>query len=140
MAAAAGFDLRVRRIPNALIVVGLTLGLAGQAWMTGSHGLINGAAGVAVALAILIGPYALRTLGGGDVKLGMVIGAWTSVPLVVTTLVYGALLTGLVSAIFWTSQALRPADTVPRIPVAVPLGAATILTSAGLLPSLFPLS
>ena len=138
--AAAGFDLRVRRIPNALIAVGLTLGLAAQVWMSGVPGLVSGASGIAAALVVLIGPFALRALGGGDVKLGMVIGAWTSASIVLTALVYGALLTGLIAGAFWTAQALRPADTAPRIPVAVPLGAATILTSAGLLPSLLPLS
>ena len=117
MVAAAAFDWRVRRIPNALIGVGLLLGLSAQLWTGGSSGFLSGAMASTVALILLLGPFAMKGLGGGDVKLAMVVGAWTSVPLVLHTLLYGALLTGLVAAVFWSVQALRPLQTAPRIPV-----------------------
>jgi len=140
MVAAAAFDWRVRRIPNALIVIGLTLGLGAQWWTGGNAGLISGAGGAGVALVLLIGVFAGRMLGGGDVKLAMVVGAWTDVPLVLTVLTYGALFTGVVAAGYWLVHAIRPMKDVPRIPVAVPLCAATLLTTADLLPSLLALS
>jgi len=133
-------DIRARRIPNALILMGLTLGLSAQAWTSGASGMLTGLAGAGIALVILIGPFALKALGAGDVKLGMVIGMWTDVPLVFSSLVYGALLTGIISACFWSLQAFRPTESAPRIPVAVPLGVATIITTAGLLPPLLALS
>ena len=71
---AAGVDLRTRRIPNALVLVGLVVALA-TAWQQGSLGaavlgsVASGAAGLAVAIA------ARGAFGGGDVKLLAYAGA-----------------------------------------------------------------
>ena len=134
MVVAAAFDWRVRRIPNALIGVGLLLGVSAQAWTSGSSGLLSALMGSAVALVVLIGPFKFGALGAGDVKLTMVVGAWTNVPLVLHSLLYGALLSGLMAAVFWSIQAIRPLENAPNIPVAVPLGAATILTTMNVVP------
>jgi prepilin peptidase CpaA len=139
MVAAAALDWRARRIPNELIGLGLVLGLGAQWWTGGVSGLGQGLAAAGLSLVLLLGLFALRGLGGGDVKLAMLVGAWTDVPLLLHVLLFGALLTGIISAAFWCVHAIRPMQTAPRIPVAVPLAAATILTTADLLPSLLPI-
>jgi prepilin peptidase CpaA len=136
VAVAAGSDLRVRRIPNTLIGLGLLSAAAAQWWADGNTGLLHGATGAGLGLVLLIGPFALRALGGGDVKLAMVIGAWTDGPVLITVLLYGALLTGIIAVVFWSIHARWPMETAPRIPVAVPLAIATIATTAGIAPAL----
>ena len=70
-------DLLTFRIPNwislALIALfGVSAGLAGLDWMTLAIHLASGAA----LLAIGMGLFALRLLGGGDAKLLAAIGLW----------------------------------------------------------------
>ena len=71
---AAGVDLRTRRIPNVLVLLGLTIALV-AAWLQGSLGaallgcVASGAAGLVLAIA------ARGAFGGGDVKLLAYAGA-----------------------------------------------------------------
>ncbi|MGD8501186.1 MAG: A24 family peptidase [Phycisphaerales bacterium] len=73
---AAGGDLRQRRIPNALTVPLLVVGLVWSAWVGGLSGLAE-AAGACILLAA---PYVLLFVfaggGAGDAKLMGAIGAW----------------------------------------------------------------
>ncbi|MGH9393944.1 MAG: prepilin peptidase [Terriglobales bacterium] len=71
-AAAAGWDLRCRRIPRWLTVPALALGLAYHAW---AGGLASAAlaAGLGFALGLLL--LQLGAVGGGDVKLLAATGA-----------------------------------------------------------------
>ena len=75
--AAAFLDLRSRRIPNWLtlpgVVMGLTLGWCAAGW----PGLRAGVLGMLLALAVYGGLFALRAMGGGDVKLMATVGAFT---------------------------------------------------------------
>jgi len=121
----AFWDVRQRRIPNALVIVGLVLGLGWQTW--GGAGLVMGLAGAATGLGLLIVPFALNMLGGGDVKLAMVVGAFAQPAGVCAILLVTALLTGVISAVFWFTVRFRPVESPPNIPVAVPLAAATFL-------------
>jgi prepilin peptidase CpaA len=73
---ACAFDLRTRRIPNAL-----TLGAAAFAFVF--HFVTGGASaagqslgGWATGVSLLIVPYALGGMGAGDVKLVGALGAW----------------------------------------------------------------
>lgn len=85
-ALAAAADLRHRRIPNRLVLAGMTLGLLFQAWAPtgaglfvaggGGLGLGNALFGGLVGLALLLPMYVLRTLGAGDVKLLAMAGVW----------------------------------------------------------------
>jgi prepilin peptidase CpaA len=75
--AACVTDLRSRRIPNVL-----TLGSAGVALLFHSvapsgMGFLSALSGWLVGAAVMFVPFALRGLGGGDVKLLAAIGAWT---------------------------------------------------------------
>jgi prepilin peptidase CpaA len=73
---ACGFDLRTRRIPQALTIGGALAGIifhfATGGWTSGAASL----AGWTVGLLIFLVPFALGGLGAGDVKLLAALGAW----------------------------------------------------------------
>lgn len=73
--AAAVYDARQRRIPNWLTLPGLLAGLLLSTILDGLDGLRGAALGTALALAVYVPLYALRALGGGDVKLMAAVGA-----------------------------------------------------------------
>ncbi len=75
MGAAAVADLRTRRIPNSLIVVGLLAALLPRLW-AGLPELGLGVAGAGVGLLAGLGCFALGAMAGGDGKLLMVAGAF----------------------------------------------------------------
>ena len=74
-ALAAACDLRWRRIPNWLTAGGFGLGLLLNYTAAGWPGLIESLKGAALAFAIHLPLFALRAMGGGDVKLMTAIGA-----------------------------------------------------------------
>lgn len=74
-AIAAVYDLRERRVPNALALAGFLAGAGVQGATSGPPGLVLALAGAAVALVVYLPLYALRVLGGGDVKLMAALGA-----------------------------------------------------------------
>jgi prepilin peptidase CpaA len=76
VAAAAGFDLARRRVPNALNLALCAAGLAARAATGGAPSLATGLAGTVLGMALLLAPFAAGWLGGGDVKLLGAIGAW----------------------------------------------------------------
>jgi len=73
MMAALVWDLVRRRIPNALVIAGLVLG-AGVRFLVSDASLIQGLTGAGLALALTFPLFALRAMGGGDVKLFTVAG------------------------------------------------------------------
>lgn len=86
LAMAVWHDVRSRRIPNRLVLIGMILAGALQLALPcgaglfvqpfGSIGLLWSAAGFGLGLALLLPMYALRALGAGDVKLLAMIGAF----------------------------------------------------------------
>lgn len=72
---AAGTDLRSRNIPNWLTLGGIGAGLAVHAFLDGWTGLKFSGAGLGLAALIFLPLFALRFLGGGDVKLMAAVGA-----------------------------------------------------------------
>jgi prepilin peptidase CpaA len=73
--AAGAYDLRVRRIPNWLVGIGLVLGFAINITLFGWDGLKASLLGIGIATIIYLPLYALRAMGAGDVKLMMAIGS-----------------------------------------------------------------
>ena len=79
-------DLRVRRIPNTVVLAGIALGFFFQTVAPEGDGLFNrwwggvgalpGVYGLLTGFAIFLPLYALRTLGAGDVKLLAMLGVW----------------------------------------------------------------
>lgn len=73
---AAVIDYRTRRIPNWLNATMLVAGVA-NAIIVGSPTSISGALlGLLVGFGLLIVPWLIGAMGGGDVKMLMAIGAW----------------------------------------------------------------
>ncbi|WP_300654662.1 prepilin peptidase [Pseudomonas sp.] len=69
-------DLRCHRIPNFLVVLGLVLGLAGQAYTGGIDGLGDGALGMLIGFGFFLPLYALGGMAAGDVKLMAMVGSF----------------------------------------------------------------
>lgn len=87
LATAVWFDVRQRRIPNLLIIIGLAVGLLSGALQGGWAELGRHALGAVAGLAILLPFFVLRVLGAGDAKLMAVVGGFTGVfPLLFITL------------------------------------------------------
>jgi prepilin peptidase CpaA len=75
LAVACWHDVRARRIPNALTLAGAGVGLLLRVPLGGAA-LLDGAAGLGVAVLLALPPFALGFLGGGDVKLLGAVGAF----------------------------------------------------------------
>ncbi|HEY7501273.1 MAG TPA: prepilin peptidase [Vicinamibacterales bacterium] len=75
-AIACACDLRTRRIPRALTLGGAVAGLVFHVVTGGWTAGASSVAGWIVGIAILLVPFALGGLGGGDVKLLGALGAW----------------------------------------------------------------
>ncbi len=72
---AAAFDLRTRRIPNWLCAAGLLSGFVCQIALSQWSGARDAALGASLALLIYLPLFALRAMGGGDVKLMVAVGS-----------------------------------------------------------------
>jgi len=92
----AFFDLKVRRIPNWLIAIGLICGVILNAFQ-GSHYLIQSLLGIVVGIAMLILPFALGWIGAGDVKYFGVVGALLGVSWLPRVFFYSAFVAGLIA-------------------------------------------
>lgn len=107
LVAAVIHDMRARRIPNTLVLIGIALAvslhtvallidsapLAGDAWWSPLAGLMTG-------LATLMPLYLLRATGAGDVKLMGMIGAFIGTQPVLAATFYTFLAGGLLSLAF----------------------------------------
>ena len=106
LGAAVWHDVRVRRIPNAVVFPGMLAAFALHAMLPagqglfapqmGGLGLLQSLGGWGLGLALLLPMYALRLMGAGDVKLLAMVGAFIGAGQILTvglvTLVAGGLL------------------------------------------------
>jgi len=93
------FDLRIRRIPNALTLGGAVGACVYALAFHGVSGLTMSLAGWAAGLAIFLPFFLLRGLGAGDVKLMACLGAWLGPGLAVWSALYAALAGGVLALI-----------------------------------------
>lgn len=136
MSLALGWDVRTRRIPNRLTLVGLVLGLLLRAPL-GFEALLTGVGGAGIALLIGFPLFALGGIGGGDAKLLMVAGAFLGPQgLLVAGLAAGAL--GGLMAIFtivrsrvWLPVLLSSKDLLINLATLGKAGARPSLDSPG---------
>lgn len=93
---AAFFDLRIRKIPNWLIGAGAVFGFIING-AVGASQLFQSVAGFAVAIMVLLLPFALGWIGAGDVKLFGVIGALLGLRWLPRAFFYSALVAGVIA-------------------------------------------
>ena len=121
-------DLRTRRIPNWLIVIGMLVGL-GLALKSGNF--VDPLQGFGLAFIVGIVPFALRALGAGDVKAAMVVGLFVGPEGVLNIILATALGCGAIAWIWWTAQRFRTSNAPSQLPVGLPLAISVwILTAA----------
>lgn len=146
-------DVSRREIPNALSGSVFILGVVLNFISFGRLGLLSSVGGGLMAVAFLLGPFALGGIGGGDVKMMGAIGALLGPLLVLNALLVGLILGGLVMMIHlatlgrlreklgstlamftgaWSTQSLSPLRlsdsdaTAVTLPYSVPLGLGTV--------------
>jgi prepilin peptidase CpaA len=94
-------DLLYRRVPNLLILVGLLLGVGVSTSSHGALGTIYSLVGALAGLFGLLGFFALRLLGAGDVKLMAVIGSFVGLKAILWILLYTLICGGVLSFLWF---------------------------------------
>lgn len=114
-------DLRSRRIPNRLVLVGIGLALTlhAAAAITGSPALAGRAwwapvAGLATGLAVLMPLHLVQATGAGDVKLMAMVGAFLGASATVGAALYTLLAGGLLSLAFMLGRGVA-AQTLANV-------------------------
>ena len=144
-------DLRWRKISNKLTIPAIAAGIVLNTICLSWYGLLSSLAGFAIGIAVFIIPFALRGMGGGDVKLmgalGALLGGYAIFSIALYTAVCGGLLAVVValynhelgSSLRKVIQLLRrivpindqskKVDTTKslRIPYGLAIGAGTVL-------------
>lgn len=88
-------DIRSQRIPNFLTFSVILIGIGFHAVTGGVDGLLFSLGGFALGLGVLIIPYLLGIMGGGDVKLMAAVGACLGVDLAFASFLYTCLAGGV---------------------------------------------
>lgn len=103
-AVASVWDLRTRRIPNAVTVTGFVVGLLYQVSFHGLAGLREAALGFCVGFGFFFLLWMLGSGGGGDVKLMAAVGVFLGPKLTVMVIVASTLfvLVGSLAVIAWS--------------------------------------
>jgi prepilin peptidase CpaA len=93
------WDLRTRRIPNALTFSAALLGLLVQLFVAGPGGALTAVGGWAVGLLLFLPFFMLGGMGGGDVKLLAALGAFLGPRDIVWLAVYSSIAGGVLAVI-----------------------------------------
>lgn len=105
-------DLRARRIPNTLIVLAAVAAVLSRLAAVGPGGLWPPLAAGLLSFACLFPLWRLRLLGGGDLKLFVVLSIWAGLSrlpeLALAVALAGGLLALTFLASFWVRQRLLP--------------------------------
>lgn len=94
-------DTHRSRIPNACVLALLVAALAWHLWQGGVGGLPTAATGFLVGLLLLLVPYLLGGIGGGDVKALAALGALLGPGAILQVFIYMGLIGGLVSLLHY---------------------------------------
>ena len=131
---AAVLDLRYRRIPNALSVTGLVVGILFRVITDGLAGFGDAAGAFVIGFGALLVLWVIGGGGGGDVKLMGALSVWlgcrqTVLVLILSTIIAVVFTTGRTMLRRPTPGSTDPANSPKRQPVvvafAVPLAIAT---------------
>ncbi|HAR43885.1 MAG TPA: hypothetical protein DCS07_14830 [Bdellovibrionales bacterium] len=101
-------DLVWGRIFNWFTLPVFCLGLVASFYVSGFSGLGTGLLGAVAGLVLFGWLFALRVMGGGDVKLLMALGAWTDPKYVFETAILSILLGGVLAALLLLAKGRLP--------------------------------
>jgi prepilin peptidase CpaA len=148
-------DVRTRRIPNVLTFGAALGGLLIQITFYGVNGALAATGGWLVGTLLLLPFFALRGLGGGDVKLLAGLGAWLGPGETLWLAAYSALAGGALAVVvalargylktafrnvwfmfaYWRTVGFQPVPNLtldsaktPRLAYAIPIFAGTVMT------------
>ena len=93
-------DFRQRRIPNWLTLSGFLAGIAFNGLEMGASGIGSACLGAAIGLLLLLPVYAFGKMGGGDVKLMAMVGAFLGPEGVIWAALFTTIAGGVL-ALFW---------------------------------------
>jgi prepilin peptidase CpaA len=154
-AIACVFDLRTRRIPNALTFGAALAALVFHRFTGGTEGAMLAAGGWVVGLFLFLPFFAMRGMGGGDVKLLAALGAWLGPEQVLWLAIYTGIAGGVLGVwtaaahgylktamrnvfgafVYWGTVGLKPvpgltleSGDAPRLAYALPILAGTLVT------------
>jgi prepilin peptidase CpaA len=97
--AAAVYDLKYRRIPNALTLGAAAVAIAIHGVVNGWSGVLLAASGLGLGVGLYFPLFALGGMGAGDVKLLGAIGAWLGPMGAVWTGLFGAIAGGIMALV-----------------------------------------
>ena len=97
LSSATVWDLKTNKIPNAITLTSVLIGILVNSYLGGLVGLGHSLAGTFVGIFLLIIPFALGGIGAGDVKLLAAVGALNGAQFVLFTFLYGAIAGGLIA-------------------------------------------
>lgn len=92
-------DVRTRHIPNPLTAAAFFAGILLNTLHFGTAGLTHAILGALAGGGLLVAPFALGGIGGGDVKMMAAAGALTGIKIVLVGLAAGLVLGGVIMAI-----------------------------------------
>lgn len=92
-------DVRARRIPNLLSGLGMVAGIALNTFYFGTDGLQTSLVGLVLTVTLLLAPFAMGGLGGGDVKMMGAVGALLGPRVALPALLVGLIFGGVIMAI-----------------------------------------
>ena len=151
---ASGWDIRTRRIPNALTLAFPVAALAVHLYMNGMDGGVSTLGGWTLGLVLFLPLFALGGMGAGDVKLLAAFGAWLGPWNVLQTALAAGVIGGVLALglalgrsyttqaltnmwsllLFWRTEGLRPHPTLtldshdgPRLAYAIPISLGAIV-------------
>lgn len=136
VAVAALWDLTERKIPNRLVVVGLLVAMAAHVHSAGLAGLGVALLGAVAGFALLFPMFALRQMGGGDVKLALTVGAFLDWRGAVHVVLFGTIAHGAIALLMLFRRKVletmgRPVLDHSAVPHAVGFALATWAYAAG---------
>jgi len=107
---ASVFDLRQRRIPNALTFPAMAAGIIYWSYLNGLDGFMHGSGGLLLGIGTLVLFYLMGMMGAGDVKLMGAVGSFLGPQGVFVAFLYSAVVGGLYALfVLVRSKALKEA-------------------------------
>jgi prepilin peptidase CpaA len=125
LVAACVWDVRVRRIPNWLVLAIVGLGLANAVAGTSVSGLVWAVASVGIGLILWLPFYFLRMMGAGDVKFFGAACAWLDPATALRAALLSAVFGGVLALVWIAGSAVR--QRAPRAAASITGGPAASL-------------